>query len=55
MSTAMLYDASESGCDGKILSCLPATPGWNYRVGLYPPRPEILNGGWKFPEAQPAQ
>jgi hypothetical protein len=27
--------------------------GWNYMVRLYRPRPEILNGTWKFPEAQP--
>jgi hypothetical protein len=43
------------GCDGKILNCLPITPGWNYWVRLYRPRAEILNGSWKFPEAQPAE
>ena len=42
------------GCDGKIPNCLPITPGWNYLVRLYRPRPEIVNGTWKFPEAQPA-
>ncbi len=42
------------GCDGKIANCLPITPGWNYTVRLYRPRAEILNGTWKFPEAQPA-
>jgi hypothetical protein len=26
---------------------------WNYMVRLYRPRAEILNGTWKFPEAQP--
>jgi hypothetical protein len=26
--------------------------GWNYMVRLYRPRAEILNGTWKFPEAQ---
>ena len=41
------------GCDGKIPNCLPIMPGWNYMVRLYRPRPEILNGSWKFPEAQP--
>ena len=41
------------GCDGKIPNCLPITPGWNYLVRLYRPRPEIVNGTWKFPEAQP--
>lgn len=41
------------GCDGKIANCLPITPGWNYLVRLYRPRPEILNRTWKFPEAEP--
>jgi hypothetical protein len=41
------------GCDGKIPNCLPTIPGWNYMVRLYRPRDEILNGTWKFPEAQP--
>lgn len=40
------------GCDGKIPNCLPITKGWNYTVRLYRPRPEILSGKWKFPEAQ---
>jgi len=43
------------GCDGKTANCLPITPGWNYMVRLYRPRAEILDGTWKFPEAQPAQ
>jgi hypothetical protein len=42
------------GCDGKIPNCLPTPPGWNYLVRLYRPRPEILTGGWTFPEAQAA-
>jgi hypothetical protein len=41
------------GCDGKIPNCLPTMKGWNYMVRLYRPRAEILNGKWKFPEAQP--
>jgi hypothetical protein len=41
------------GCDGNAANCLPITPGWNYLVRLYRPRTEILNGTWKFPEAQP--
>lgn len=41
------------GCDGKIPNCLPIMFGWNYTVRLFRPRPEILNGSWKFPEAQP--
>ena len=40
------------GCDGKIPNCLPIMKGWNYMVRLYRPRAEILNGTWKFPEAQ---
>jgi hypothetical protein len=41
------------GCDGKIPNCLPINKGWNYMVRLYRPRAEILNGTWKFPDAQP--
>jgi hypothetical protein len=43
------------GCDGKTLNCLPIMPGWNYLVRLYRPHPEILNGTWVFPEAQPSR
>jgi hypothetical protein len=43
------------GCDGRIANCLPTSPGWNYLVRLYRPRPEILNGAWTFPEPQAAQ
>jgi hypothetical protein len=41
------------GCDGAGANCLPITPGWNYLVRLYRPRPEILDGSWTFPQAQP--
>jgi hypothetical protein len=41
------------GCDGEIPNCLPIMKGWNYTVRLFLPLPEILNGTWKFPEAQP--
>ena len=40
------------GCDGKTANCLPITSGWNYIVRLYRPRKAILDGSWKFPEAQ---
>jgi len=30
-------------------------PGWNYTVRLYRPRKEILDGTWRFPEAQPVK
>jgi hypothetical protein len=41
------------GCDGRTVNCLPITKGWNYTVRLFKPRPEILNGEWRFPAAQP--
>jgi hypothetical protein len=41
------------GCDGKISNCLLVVVGWNYMVRLYRPGAQILNGKWKFPEAQP--
>lgn len=41
------------GCEANAPNCLPITPGWNYMVRLYRPRPEILNGKWRFPEAEP--
>jgi hypothetical protein len=41
------------GCDGEIPNCLPITKGWNYTMRLFRPRPEILNGAWRFPEALP--
>lgn len=47
-------DVQFGGCDGTIPNCLPIMPGWNYMVRLYRPRPEILSGKWKFPEAQSA-
>lgn len=34
------------------LNNLPITPGWNYTVRLYQPKPEIINGSWSFPRAQ---
>ena len=34
-------------------NCIPIVPDWNYTVRLYRPRKEILDGTWKFPEAQP--
>jgi hypothetical protein len=41
------------GNEDQNSNCLPITPGWNYLVRLYRPRREILDGTWKFPEAQP--
>ncbi len=34
---------------------LPITPGWNYIVRMYQPKPEIINGSWSFPKAQSAE
>lgn len=41
------------GCDGNMANCLPIMAGWNYMVRLYVPSADILDGKWKFPEAQP--
>ena len=42
------------GCSDDRPNCLPIVDGWNYAVRLYRPRPEILDGTWTFPTAQPA-
>ena len=47
------YTIQFGGCETRVSNCLPIMPGWNYLVRLYRPRPEILDGRWKFPEAQP--
>ena len=41
------------GCEKASGNCIPIVPDWNYTVRLYRPRKEILDGTWKFPEAQP--
>ena len=41
------------GCDGEIPNCLPIMKDWNYTVRLFRPRPEVLDGTWRFPETQP--
>lgn len=40
------------GGDETTANYLPITPGWNYLLRLYRPRPAILNGSWKAPEPQ---
>ncbi|EXJ12638.1 DUF1214 domain-containing protein [Imhoffiella purpurea] len=40
-------------CDDGRANCIPITPGWNYAVRLYEPRPEILDGTWTFPAIEP--
>jgi hypothetical protein len=41
------------GCDDEDANCLPIFPDWNYMVRPCRPRPEVLDGDWTFPEAQP--
>jgi hypothetical protein len=43
------------GPDPSAPNYLPIMPGWNYTVRLYRPRPEILDGTWRFPKAQPVR
>ena len=43
------------GEPGSAPNVLPIIPGWNYTVRLYRPRPEILDGSWKFPEPKPVE
>lgn len=40
------------GGDESASNYLPITPGWNYLLRLYRPRPELLGGKWKAPEAE---
>jgi hypothetical protein len=48
-SVEVQFGGDPSGAD----NYLPITAGWNYLVRLYRPRTEVLDGTWKFPEAQP--
>ncbi len=50
-SVTVRFGGKDDGSPNRI----PITPGWNYLVRLYRPRPEILNGSWKFPAAEPVQ
>ncbi len=40
------------GRKGIAPNWLPTMPGWNYNLRLYRPRKEVLDGTWKFPEAE---
>jgi len=46
------YTVQFGGCQTSTPNCLPIVKGWNYTVRLYRPRRQILDGSWKFPEAQ---
>lgn len=41
------------GCDDGRVNCLPIMEDWNYTVRLYRPGPEVLDGSWTFPSAEP--
>jgi hypothetical protein len=43
------------GGDPSAANYLAIMPNWNYVVRMYRPRKEILDGTWKFPEAQPVE
>ena len=43
------------GGDPKADNFLPIVPGWNYIVRMYKPGPEILDGRFTFPSAEPAE
>ena len=50
-ATTVQFGGSDEG--GAVANLLPVTEGWNYLVRLYRPRPEILDGSWTFPAAEP--
>ena len=43
------------GCKDDRVNCLPITKGWNFVVRMYEPRPEILDGSWKFSRIEPVK
>jgi hypothetical protein len=43
------------GCRTAVSNCLPIMPRWNDTITLSQPRREVLNGTWRFPEAQPCE
>jgi hypothetical protein len=42
------------GGDPGSVNHLPITEGWNYVVRMYQPRKQVVDGTWRFPDAQPA-
>ncbi len=46
------FTVNLGGCESRRPNCIPLTEGWNYAVRLYRPRPEVLNGSWKFPSVE---
>jgi hypothetical protein len=49
------YTIQFGGCTKDTINCLVTPPGWSYVVRMYRPHPEIIDGSWKFPQAQPAK
>jgi hypothetical protein len=43
------------GGDAGATNYLPIPTGWSYVVRMYGPRPQVVDGTWKFPEAQPVR
>ena len=43
------------GGDPGSVNYLPITEGWNYVVRMYQPRKQVVDGSWKFPDAQPVR
>jgi len=41
------------GCEDGRVNCMPIVEGWNYTVRLYQPGPEVRDGSWVFPAAEP--
>jgi hypothetical protein len=46
------YTIQLGGCTKDTPNCIFTPPGWSYQVRLYRPRKEIVDGTWKFPDAQ---
>jgi hypothetical protein len=49
------FDIQFGNCRKGTVNCLPIMAGWNYTVRLYRPRPEIVDGRWRLPEAAPVR
>jgi len=43
------------GGDPAAANYLPITPGWSYVVRMYRPRKEVVDGTWRFPDAEPVK
>lgn len=48
------YTINFGGCEDGRVNCIPIMAGWNYGLRQYQPRPEIIDGSWRFPDIEPA-